>query len=518
MQPQPTSYDLVAYPVYTHLQTHPSRLAVIGSLFGMSPAPVNRCRVLELGCGTGSNLAPMAATFPESEFVGIDLAAKPVSLGTQMIQELGMKNIRLVHGNVTSIDREWGQFDYIIAHGLFSWVPAEVREHVLKLCHERLAPQGIAFISYNAYPGCHMRNMLREMMLFHVQRFESPDERVRQAKALARFVAEAQDTRDEYRLWMKSEFESVLDHDEGHLYHDELAEISVPLYFHQFVETAAAHNLQYVGEADYFEMFDYGFNEPTRQTLEQLSRNRILREQYLDFLKCRRFRQTLLCHRDIKLSEPQAARVRSFLISSSAKCTDAAVNLHPGATNSYRTAKGAQCTTDFALGKTALGVLEKHWPMPVPFPELLRAAQSSLSQAGQSAGANDDGERLETFLLELYSAGVIELHAHAPLASLQVSERPRTTPLVRWQAQRGNIVTSQFHMVVKIEDEVGRCLLSCLDGTRDHQALAEKIWQLLKSKGALAVPDGNETAARHAVETELAGNLKKLARMGLLAD
>jgi SAM-dependent methyltransferase/methyltransferase-like protein len=515
MQPQPTSYDLVAYPVYTHLQTHPSRLAVIGSIFGMNPAPVNRCRVLELGCGTGSNLTPMAAAFPDSEFVGIDLAAKPVSLGMQMIKELGMQNIRLVHGNVTSIDHDWGQFDYIIAHGLFSWVPAEVRAHVLKLCHERLAPQGIAFISYNAYPGCHMRNMLREMMLFHVQRFESAAERVRQAKALARFVAQAQNTNDEYRLWMKSEFESILDHDEGHLYHDELAEISAPMYFHQFIETAAAHQLQYVGEADYFEMFDYGFDESARQTLEQLSKNRILREQYLDFLKCRRFRQTLLCHRDLKLSEPQAARVRGFLISSSAKCTDATVNLHSGATNSYRTVKGAQCTTDFALGKSALGVLEKHWPLPVPFAELLRAAQTALSQAG--AGANDDGGRLETFLLELYSAGVVEFHAHAPLASLQVSERPQTTPLVRWQAQHGNIVTSQFHVAVKIEDEIGRCLLSCLDGTRDHRALAEEISRLLKSKGALAVPDGDETTARRAVETELDGNLKKLARMGLLA-
>ena len=516
MQNDPTSYDLVAYPVYTHLQTHPSRLAVIASLFGLNPAPVDRCRVLELGCGTGSNLAPMAAAFPGSEFIGIDLAARPIAQATQMVADLGMRNIRFVNGNVTDIDSSWGQFDYIIAHGLFSWVPAEVREHVLKLCRERLAPQGIAFISYNAYPGCHMRDMLREMMLFHVQRFEAPDERVRQAKALAKFIAQAQDVEDEYRVWMKSEFESVLNHEEGHLYHDELAEISVPLYFHQFVDQAASHQLQYLGEANYFEMFDHGFSDATRKTLAQLSRNRILREQYLDFLKCRRFRQTLLCHRDVKLSEPQAAKVRGFHISSSAQCVGDTVDFNPGATNNYRTANGARCTTDFSLGKSALEVLGKHWPAPVPFEALLHTAQTGLRKQGKSAATDkDDADRLAGFFLELYGAGVVEFYAHPPSVSREVNERPLVPPLVRWQAQRGHLVTTQFHMTVKIEDEIGRCLLSCLDGTRDHPALVEEICNMLKSKSALR--DSDENAARRAIETELQENLKKLARMGLLA-
>jgi cyclopropane fatty-acyl-phospholipid synthase-like methyltransferase len=146
----PTSYDLVAYPGYAHPQTHPDRLAVIGSLFGLDPARVTHCRVLELGCGNGSNLVPMAWGLPKSEFTGIDLAARPIAQGRQMIRELGLSNVRLVHGNITEIAGDWGKFDYVIAHGLFSWVPAQVREHLLTLCHDRLAPQGIAFVSYNA--------------------------------------------------------------------------------------------------------------------------------------------------------------------------------------------------------------------------------------------------------------------------------------------------------------------------------------------------------------------------------
>jgi tRNA G46 methylase TrmB len=67
-----TAYDEVLYPSYTHNQTHPDRLATIATLFGLTPAPVERCRVLELGCGNGSNLVPMAYGLPGSEFVGID--------------------------------------------------------------------------------------------------------------------------------------------------------------------------------------------------------------------------------------------------------------------------------------------------------------------------------------------------------------------------------------------------------------------------------------------------------------
>src|ERR1022692_1414883 len=123
-----TSYDLVVYPSYAHAQTHPDRLAVIGSLLGLEPAPAEHCRVLELGCGSGSNLVPMAWGLAQSEFVGIDLAASRIAEGKRMLSDLGLTNIRLIPGNITEINGDWGKFDYIIAHGLYSWVPAQVQE------------------------------------------------------------------------------------------------------------------------------------------------------------------------------------------------------------------------------------------------------------------------------------------------------------------------------------------------------------------------------------------------------
>ena len=517
-----TNYDVVAYPSYTHNQTHPDRLAVIGRLFGLNPAPVAHCRVLELGCGNASNLVPMAWSLPKSEFVGIDLAPSAIQLGLEMVSALGVSNIRLVHGSLTDIDDSWGQFDYIIAHGLFSWVPPEIRERLLALCRSRLAPHGIAFISYNALPGCHLRTMLREMMLFHVRGFSSPEERTRQAKSLVSFLSQAQESDDPYRIWLKAELETLRNHEDGHLFHDELAEISDPLYFTQFIQKAASHGLQYLAEADYFEMFPCGFNQEIRDTLNASVKDRLLREQYLDFLKCRRFRQTLLCHAEAELkTDASDEPLRGFLVSSSAKCKSGEVDLHPGVTFNFETVKSAVCATDFPLGKAALGILGKLWPTPLPFTDLLRQAYSALPVAAGTTSTSSpfsslDTQPLSSFLLQLYAGGVVDFHTVLPPFVREVSSHPVASPIARWQAQRGNLVATVFHIGVRIEDEIGRCLLSLLDGTLDHAALVDKLWAFLKSKNALVIPNGDESAAHRDLETKLEENLEKLARMGLL--
>jgi methyltransferase-like protein/SAM-dependent methyltransferase len=518
MEPPLTSYDAVRYPSYTHPQTHPDRLAVIGALSGLEPAPASRCRVLELGCGNASNLAPLAWSLPGSQFVGVDLASQPIHQGLEMIQHLGLANVRLVCADVKSVDRGWGEFDYIIAHGLYSWVPHETREHILETCRLALAPHGLAFISYNAFPGGHLRQMLGEMMRFHVREFESAQERVRQAMALARFLAEAHNRADEYQLWMKAEWETVLNHEEGHLYHDELSEVNQPFYFTQFMQAATAHKLQYVAEADYFEVFDYGLPESTRETLGRLGHNRILREQYMDFLKCRRFRQTLLCHADRSLSrEPDASRIGGWMVSSMARCVGGECDLRPGVKQAFQTPKNARCETDTPQGKASLSLLGEIWPEPLPFEDLLARSARLLNQKGLAGEVDNRARRrLCGFLLELYSAGLVELRATPPPAVWTAGPKPTASPLARWQIQRGDFVTTLLHFPVKVEDEVGRNLLQWLDGTHDRQELLEKLWMLLKSKNALRLPDGDEAAARRQLQLELETNLSKLARLGLL--
>jgi len=493
-------------------------LAVIGTLSGLTPAPPTRCRVLELGCGDASNLAPMAWTLPESEFVGLDLAARPIATGQETIAALGLRNVRLVQANLNEVNGDWGKFDYIIAHGLYSWVPVQVREHLLGLCRGLLTPHGIAFVSYNALPGGHLRNMLREMMLYHVRGFESPKERIQQARALVQFLSEGQTPSDEYRAWIKAEFKRVLDHQPGYLYHDHLGEINEPSYFTQFIERAAAHELQYLAEADYFEMSAHAFAEPVRQTLQQLSDNRIQREQYLDFLKCRRFRQTLLCHAELTLrAEPNPQDVTRFAVLSPARRTSDEARLQPEVTCTFQAPNGSRCETDFALGKAALSVLGPLYPTALPFEETLGRSLRALRDNGVSCEDNDETRaQLAAFLLSVYRVGLVDFRATLPDVATRVSDRPVASPLARWQIQRGNSVTSLFHIAVQIEDEIGKNLLSWLDGTADRTALLEKLWTFLEEKKALVIAGGDAQSARKDLEAQLDLNLEKLVRMGLL--
>src|SRR5262249_13120699 len=167
----PTPYDIFSYRGHAYIDSHPARLASRAAFYGMTPAPVSRCRVLELGCGVGGNLIPMSVQYPDSEFIGIDLSSRSIEVGRGAAASLALKNITLHHASIMDVTEDYGQFDYIIAHGVYSWVPADVREKILSIFHNNLAPQGVAYVSYNAHPGSHLRDLVRDMMLFHVRGF-----------------------------------------------------------------------------------------------------------------------------------------------------------------------------------------------------------------------------------------------------------------------------------------------------------------------------------------------------------
>src|SRR6266567_8093421 len=151
--PEPFSYDRVHYPAKPYHVTRPDHLELFGWLFGMRPRPADEARVLEIGCGTGENVLLAAECFPRARFVGVDLSPSQIDAGRRTQAALGLDNVELRSFDLTRIDAEFGEFDYIVAHGVYSWVPAPVREALLEVMRQRLAPQGIAFVSANVKPG-----------------------------------------------------------------------------------------------------------------------------------------------------------------------------------------------------------------------------------------------------------------------------------------------------------------------------------------------------------------------------
>ena len=177
-------YDRFPYDSNPFPQSHPQRLAALGRLFGVDAPDVKTARVLELGCASGGNLLPLAYYMPSASFVGIDFSGRQLEQGREIAARAGLDNVELIHGDIAELDESHTDFDYIICHGVYSWIPDSVQHAIMRICRDRLTTNGIAYISYNVYPGWHMRSMIRDMMLYHTASLDDPVMKVGQARAL----------------------------------------------------------------------------------------------------------------------------------------------------------------------------------------------------------------------------------------------------------------------------------------------------------------------------------------------
>ena len=467
--PARASYEAVPYSVNAFAQTQPDRLATIGRLFGLAAPDPDRCRVLELGAASGGNVIPMALGSPTSHFVGIDLSGAQVADGVRVIRELGLKNVELREMSILDVTPEFGQFDYILAHGVYSWVPTAVQEKILSICSRNLSPRGVAYVSYNCYPGWHARAALREMLWYHTARFSEPAERVRQARALLAFLAVAMPRADaSYTTLIRQELMLLMVTPDSYLLHEHLDEVNEPLYFHQFAQRAAKHELQYLGEAIVGTMSPAKFGPAVEKTLQQIAPDLLQMEQYMDFLRNRMFRQTLLCHEDAKLDHalrPEA--LRDLYIASSAKPVKE--EDEADSTREFETPAKQKLATRDPMMKSAMLRLAEAWPASVAFKEL--------------AGSADDEQRrqLATRLINCVVSQIVEFSLTPSKFVVDVSQNPTASPYARLRARGGGKVTSMRLENVQMSD-LQRKILAELDGTK---AAAELVGLVEKDEAEI---------------------------------
>lgn len=522
-QETPYSYDLVPYESHSYPQSHPDHLATLGSLFGLEPSPVNRCRVLELGCASGGNLIPMAYRFPESTFVGFDLSVRELEIGRKMIQDLGLKNIVLNHLDIMDVHDSLGRFDYIIAHGIYSWVPDRVQDKIFAICNRNLSPLGMAYISYNTYPGWHMRGMIRHMMLYHTSQFQDANEKIREARALIDFLANSiPGEKDHFALLLENELGLIRRSEDSYIFHEHLEEKNAPLYFHQFVERAEKQGLQYLAEAEFSSMLTSGFPKEVGETLEGISKDLIAAEQYMDFLRNRLFRQTILCHSELSLERTLVAdNLEGLLIASRAAPESKPVDLVPGVKQTFRTETGAWTKSDFPVTKAALAVLRDAWPNAMTLDTLMKGAEQLLQEKLPTLKLNpaEGKESLGEDILHCFAGNVVELHTCQADFVTAVSANPMTSPLAAYQADHGLPIVNQRHESIEV-DPLSKELLKAMNGTRDMKTLLAYLTRkgfagafTLKKKG---MPVSGEENILHALEACLGGLVQNLANLSLL--
>jgi methyltransferase-like protein len=484
----------------------------------------------------------MAESLPGSVFVGLDFAENQIAVGRDAVAALNLSNIRLLVMDLLDVTPAMGRFDYIIAHGVFSWVPEPVRQRILQICRQHLAPDGIAYVSYNTLPGWHMLGALREMMLYRTRNEQNPDQKVKSAREWMRFLADTvANGKDASGTFLGSYGDMIRAYtrfiderrqaDKGGnelLLHDELGAINKPFYFVEFIEMARACGLNYVAEAEFPAVTPKDFSPEVVKKIQALANDTIDAEQYMDFLRNRTFRQTLLCHEANRVNRalrPETLIDQDFSFATKARATGKSAVAEKTVAH-YEAPDGAVFATDHPVTKAAWSHLIFMSPLAVPFADLLKQAQAMVygTQSVSQKKADQDQLVLAANLLQAYcySVQLVELRVGKNLFRRRVSHRPLTSPFARYQARKGTRVVNRRHEPVTLDGHICH-LLPYLDGTRDRKALLNQLLTLARNgKVQICDKDGNPITDPKALgpylEDELDGNLNWLARSALLVE
>ena len=520
----PTSYDIVPYASTAFPQSHPDRLATLARLFGVAAAPPDRCRVLELGAASGGNLIPMAYELPESRFIGIDLSRRQVEEGQSAIDDLGLTNIELRHLGIAEIGAEFGPFDYIICHGVYSWVPDAVRDRILSVCRDHLAADGVAFVSFNTYPGWHMRGMIRDMMRYHAGRFDEPKAQIEQARSLLNFLATSVAEDTPYGVMLRRELEGLQRQPDSYLFHEHLEEVNSPIYFFQFAQQIERHGLQYLGEADFSTMLPSNFPPKVTEVLKRIASDIIHMEQYMDFLRNRTFRQTLLVRREKALRRNLTSRdVMQFWISCGAKPASAEPDIRSNTPEEFLLPNGLMLKSAHPLTKAANLIMAERWPKPLQFEQLCAQAQRRLNPQGGEGVLPDEAsiDILAGELLSAYTVGVVELWPRELSFARQPGSQPLASRMAQWLVQQGPQarVVNLRHEPVTLS-ELQRQVLRRLDGEHDHERLVSELMAVVQAGGLNVEKDGRKISEpaelRPLLDSLVSEALSALAKMALL--
>ncbi len=515
------TYDVIPYNSTPLTDTHPANLAAIGRWFGLSPADPTGCRVLELGCAAGGNIIPLAWYHPGMTLLGVDLSSRQIAAGQAMVDRLGLGNITLLRANILDLEpATLGLFDYILVHGVWSWVSPQVQTHILTLCRACLAPQGIAYISYNTLPGWRMRGMVRDMLLFHTLDLSEPRERLAAARSFLRelAVSMAEDTSVVGR-YLAQEARELSQANPSYLFHEYLETTNTPILFADFAAQAAEYGLEYLAEAELSSMFPstlplaaQGLVAPLEALVEQ--------EQYMDFVRHRHFRKTLLCHENSELDRDlDLDQLREFSLYAQLRPVDEFCRLEKVETEDFQAPDGTHYQVHHPLTKGALLYLAEIYPSSVAFTELEAIAVAKVVEAGGGDWTRE-GDLLTSELFALYAHRAVRLTQQPQSLYQGLPLQPRTHGLARAQVAAGlNHLATIRHTTLEIDRLAGKLVL-LMDGTRTVDGLAVELAADLAQQAAEEVVTGGTTVPELPPEAQFRSSCQRLAllfaRNGLL--
>lgn len=453
--PLAASFDALPYRHGAIPQSHPARVGAIARLLGFSAALPEGCRVLELGCGEGMNLLPLAERFPRAQFIGVDSSAGHIGVGEQARLVAKLENARLVCADLRDYEPDPAAFDYVIAHGVYSWVEDAVKDRLLAITSRALAADGVACISYNVYPAWGLIGSLRAVLRAELARVADPHAHAaRLLPALDRaFAAQP----GPYSTLMREALGEMQAKSTALLFHDELEAVNDPVAFLDFTAHAARHELHYLAEAHFASLpFDH-LPAGARAALAELDLDFLGAQQLLDLLGNRRIRNSLLTRatpprqHSLDASVIPQCTVRSHLWPS-----DGRIELGPGFPVRLAGRHNFQLAVEKPEQKAFFAALCEARPAGLAFPVALARAAELLRQSGQMIAP--DPTLLAAGVARLFTIDQCDLLLTGDGTWLQLSDHPAPSPLMRHQAAQGFDVTNRWHESVAITNDERRWL------------------------------------------------------------
>jgi SAM-dependent methyltransferase len=501
-------YDDLPYSSYAYLYSAPEQLAAVATLFGLPGPEVATSRVLELGCASGGNLIPFALRHPAATAVGLDISGVQVTIGRDYIARLGADNVVLQEADFLQVEpAELGKFDYIIAHGVYSWVSPEAQDAVLRIISECLSSNGVAFVSYNTYPGWKAKEILRDAMLLHAGADRSPTEQVAYGRSMLAFLENTSLKSGATRAALNENLAQILRSPASYMAHDYLEPFNLPCYFNEFLERTGKHGLAYLGEAQPSMMMPSNYGpEMAQQLYGALGEDQVRVEQYLDFAISRSFRQTLLVRAERAATlrwQLDEKAVGELNFAAYLYCKDGPIRFDGQPQEFAAPSHTASLTVGLSGLKRAIELLEQRWPATVTRDELVRHAQLTQGDVGAVAPeilADAVGELLEMLVLR----GMARIRL-APVEAAVEDDDVTIDPVVQRQVNAIDAsqthVANVWHYSVDIGD-AERLLLPTIDGPIDRKKLATIVEAALR-EGRLPIPDaGDQSNADPAKQAE----------------
>ena len=498
------TYDLLPYESKPFPQSQPARLAAIAQIFGLKPKALPRARVLELGCAAGGNIVPLAVQYPDAKFIGVDLSRKQVAAGRARIAKLGLKNIELQCKSFTELSDDVGKFDYIICHGVFSWVERPLQQAIFEITRDLLAPEGIAYISYNVLPGWRMMQPVRDAVLSQIPPSLDSANRVTASMELLGFLAKSSSDDALYGKSLRQMAERLAQFPGDYFAHEFLEECNDPCTFSDFASRANDNGLAYLGDSDIQTMLVNNMGTVTASEILRRSNNSILQtEQLMDLVNGRTFRASLLVHAaagaTLNRNLQPSCMDGLHLLSASAmelKTVDGVTSLVVGGKNCYT-----------VTGVATVKALEK-----------FIAGFPNSSTTSELINKDSEKDEVKLSFYNLMLLGVVLPMSEPVKMSSTAAKQPKASKLATKDAELGAAYTTNARHETVYLDVAARFILQNMQGKKSQselvaalmaEALAGRIMFTDGGKPASSLEANAKIAERHA--GMMIGNLARAA-------